>query len=83
LIFITTAKKVGEGRIERTVPMVFTIDESADVGRDTGTPVSSDYACATSTFSGKINWVQIDLGKDNHHHLISAEERLSLAIARR
>jgi hypothetical protein len=75
-------KKVGEGRIERTVQMVFTIDESADVGRDTGTPVSSDYACATSAFNGKIHWVQIDLGKDDHDHFISPEERLNLALAR-
>jgi hypothetical protein len=43
---------------------------------------SERAGCATSAFSGKINWVQIDLGKDNHDHLISAEERLSLAIAR-
>jgi hypothetical protein len=33
-------KKVGEGRVERTVPMGF-LDETTDVGRDTATPVSS------------------------------------------
>ena len=75
-------KKVGEGRVERTVPMAFSADETTDVGRDTGTAVSSDYTCQTSVFNGKVNWVQIDLGKDEHDHLISAEQRLNVAMAR-
>jgi hypothetical protein len=75
-------KKVGEGRVERTAPMAFSSDETTDVGRDTATPVSSDYTRQTSVFNGKVNWVQIDLGKDTHDHFISAEERLSLAMAR-
>jgi arylsulfatase A-like enzyme len=75
-------KKVGEGRIERTVPMAFSADETTDVGRDTGTPVSSDYTRNTSVFNGKVNWVQIDLGKDTHDHIITPEERLNLAMAR-
>lgn len=33
-------------------------------------------------YSGKVNWVQIDLGKDAHDHFISPEERLNLAMAR-
>lgn len=28
------------------------------------------------------NWVQIDLGPDDHDHLISPDERLSFAMAR-
>ena len=32
-------KKVGEGRIERTQPMIFSADETADVGIDLATPV--------------------------------------------
>jgi arylsulfatase len=75
-------KKVGEGRVERTVPMAFSADETVDVGRDTATPVSSDYTRATSVFNGKVNWVQIDLGKDTHDHFIPPEERLNLAMAR-
>jgi arylsulfatase len=76
------AKKVGEGRVERTVPMIFSADETTDVGRDTATPVSSDYTRNTSVFNGKIHWVQIDLGKDVHDHFITQEERLNLAMAR-
>jgi arylsulfatase len=75
-------KKVGEGRVERTVPMIFSGDETTDVGRDTATPVSSDYTRNTSLFNGKVNWVQIDLGKDTHDHIITPEERLNLAMAR-
>ena len=36
--------KVGEGRVEATIPMVFSADETTDVGRDTASPVSDDYA---------------------------------------
>jgi len=75
-------KKVGEGRVERTHPMAFSADETTDVGRDTATPVSSDYTRKTSEFNGKVNWVQIDLGKDVHDHFITPEERLNLAMAR-
>ena len=33
-------------------------------------------------FSGEVNWVQIDLEKDDHDHLISPEERFRIAMAR-
>jgi arylsulfatase A-like enzyme len=75
-------RKVGEGRIGQTVPMVFSCDETTDVGRESGTPVTPEYDRKTSVFTGKINWVQIDLGKDDHDHLISPEERLRLAMTR-
>jgi arylsulfatase len=75
-------KKVGEGRVERTVPMAFSADETTDLGRDTATPVSSDYTRNTSEFNGKVHWVQIDLGKDTHDHFITPEERLNVAMAR-
>ena len=75
-------RKVGEGRIEQTVPMMFSCDETTDVGRESGTPVSSDYTRNTSKFSGKVNWVQIDLGKEDLDHLISPEERLRVAMTR-
>jgi arylsulfatase len=75
-------KKVGEGRVERTQPMIFSADETTDVGRDTATPVSSDYTSKTSVFNGKVHWVQIDLGKDTHDHFITPEQRLNLAMAR-
>jgi hypothetical protein len=33
-------------------------------------------------FSGKIHWVQLDLGSDDHDHFIDPEERLRIAMAR-
>jgi arylsulfatase len=74
-------QKVGEGRVERTEPMAFSGDETTDIGRDNSTPVSAEYR-GRSVFNGKVNWVQIDLGKDDHDHFISHDERLQLAMAR-
>jgi hypothetical protein len=73
---------VGEGRVEGTVPMVFSADETADVGRDTASPVSDDYSPDESVFPGAINWVQLDIGADDQDHLITAAERLHIAMAR-
>ena len=35
--------KAGEGRVEGTVPMAYSADETCDVGSDTASPVSDDY----------------------------------------
>ena len=65
--------------------MLFSADETTDVGSDGGTPVSDDYGYTDSAFTGTVRWVQIDLGADaeDADHLITPEERLSLAMARR
>src|SRR3954468_12688874 len=75
-------KPAGEGRVNATVPMMFSGDETADVGADTASPVADDYTA--SVFSGKVNWVQIDLGEDaeDADHLITPDERLRVAMAR-
>jgi arylsulfatase len=75
-------EKVGEGRVETTVPMVFSADETCDVGKGTGSAVSPDYDPRDNEFSGEVNWVQIDLEQDDHDHLIAPEERFKLAMAR-
>src|SRR6185295_18925550 len=76
--------EVGEGRVEGTVPMIFSGDETADVGSDTASPVSDDYGPGDNVFNGEVAWVQIDLGEDaeDADHLITPEERLSVAMAR-
>jgi len=78
------AEPVGEGRIDATVPMIFSVDETADVGQDTGTTVSDRYTSDSSRFTGKIEWVEIDIdaAAADADHLISPEERLRLALAR-
>jgi len=62
--------------------MVFSADETTDIGYESGTTVTSDYSARDSRFAGKINWVQIDLGKDDHDHFIDLEERLRVAMSR-
>ena len=76
--------QVGEGRVEATVPMIFSADETADIGSDTASPVSDDYGPTDNEFNGSVLWVQIDLGDDaeDADHLITAEERLRVAMAR-
>jgi arylsulfatase len=73
--------KVGEGRVEATVPMLYSADETCDLGVSTGTPVSEDYTGSTSKFSGKVKWVQLDAALDDHDHLITPEERFRVAMA--
>jgi arylsulfatase A-like enzyme len=77
-------EKVGQGRVEATVPMLFSPDETTDVGSDGGTPVSDDYGPKDSAFTGRMRWVEIDLGDDAEDldHLITPEERLRIAMAR-
>jgi arylsulfatase len=74
--------KVGEGRVPATIPMVFSADETTDVGYESASPVSEEYTNETSKFNGTINWVQIDQGTDDADHLISPEERFRVAMAR-
>lgn len=59
-------QKVADGRIEHTSPVgKFTLDESFDVGMDTGTPVIDEYdGKMPFKFSGTIEQVQIKLGAD-------------------
>jgi arylsulfatase A-like enzyme len=74
----------GSGRVGATVPMVFSADETTDLGEDTGTSVSDDYEPHESSFNGKVKWVQIDLADDaqDQDHLITPDERLRIAMAR-
>ncbi|HWY71371.1 MAG TPA: arylsulfatase [Terriglobales bacterium] len=77
-------KKVGEGRVERTHRFLFSLDETLEVGCDVGEPVSADYGPGGNEFSGKINWVQIDIdaAAKDADHMIEAEERFMIAVAR-
>jgi arylsulfatase A-like enzyme len=55
-------KMVASGRIESTIPYLFGV-ETADVGMDLYSPVTSDYPKGKNKFTGKINKVTIDLKK--------------------
>ena len=72
-----------EGRVEQTEPMVFSADETCDVGFEAGSPVTDDYPTAGGMFSGEVNLVEIAVDKDAEDldHLIRPEERLRVAMA--
>jgi arylsulfatase len=74
--------KVGEGRVDATVPMVFSADETCDLGSDTGSSVSSEYTSENSTFTGTVKWVQLDIEDVDTDHFITPEERMRIAMAR-
>ena len=73
--------KAGEGRVERTEPMLFSADETCDVGDEFGSPVTYDYPMPKK-FSGAVNWVEIDIGDAavNLDHLITPEQRMRVAM---
>jgi arylsulfatase len=54
-------QKVAEGRIEHTVPGIFSGDEGADVGVDEGTNVTDAYPAGENRFTGRILKVTIDV----------------------
>jgi hypothetical protein len=64
--------------------MIFSGDETTDLGSDSATPVSDDYGPKDSAFSGRVRWVQIDIDEaaEDLDHLITPEERLRVAMAR-
>ena len=55
-------KEVARGRIERTTPLRFSMDETFDVGEDTGTPVNLSYDVPFK-FTGQIERITINLGQ--------------------
>jgi arylsulfatase A-like enzyme len=76
--------KVGGGRVDATAAMIFSADDTCDVGREGGALVTEDYGPDGNVFSGDVNWVQIDIGDDaaDADHLVTAEQRMRVAMAR-
>ena len=50
-----------------------------DVGNEFGSPVTPDYS--QTKYGGEIEWVELELGQDDHSHLIKPEDRVDLAMA--
>ena len=59
-------KKVAEGRIGRTQPMMFSADETADVGLDNQTPVVEGIGIGRdeTRFTGTIREVVVKIGSE-------------------
>ncbi len=68
-------KQVAQGKIPQTIGIRFSLDETFDVGEDTGTPVSEDYAGAMPyAFSGTLKRFAVVLEPEN----LSDEEKARL-----
>jgi len=55
-------KKVAEQKLTRSIPFRVSVDETLDIGEDTGTPVSEDYHVPFK-FTGKLNKVVVRLAE--------------------
>jgi arylsulfatase len=84
VVLFLDGAKVGEGRLDGTVPLIFSGDETTDLGNDTGTPVTDDFGSVGRPFTGRIAWVELDIGaaSEDLDHLITPEERWRVAMAR-
>ncbi len=77
---------MAQGVIERTVPVRFSLDETLDIGEDTGTPVVEDYLSTMPfAFTGTIDKIVIALGQSgltaatNSKAAADASKRLAAA----
>ena len=67
-------QQTAQGKIERTIPLRFSADETFDIGEDTGTPVVEDYeAKMPFKFTGDLMKVVIELGKSG---LTASDEKI-------
>jgi len=74
---------VGSGRIERTLPMIFSADKTSDVGMKRGSPMTLDVPTENNAFTGTVQLVVIETdAKEQVDHLISREELLHILMAR-
>lgn len=74
--------KVAEGRIDATHPMIFSADSTASVGEKVGAPICEDFdRFGKNAFTGKVNWVHIEVGDDSHDHYIDEEDRMRIAMS--
>ncbi len=62
VVITANGKKVGEGKIPKTVPLQFSLGEGVDVGMDSGSAVDFTYKLPF-TFTGKIEKVVVELGQ--------------------
>jgi arylsulfatase len=58
---VVNGRKVAEGRIEKTIPNVISVDETANVGVDEETPVTEEYKERDNGFTGQIRQVTVEL----------------------
>ncbi len=58
---LVDGKPVGGGRVEKTQAVMFSTDETLDVGCDDATPVSEEFETSDTHFNGQVEEVRVDL----------------------
>jgi hypothetical protein len=76
-------EQVGDGAVGATAAMIFSADDTCDVGKEGGALVADDYP-VPNDFTGEVRWVEIDVGAaaDDADHVLSSDEVLRVAMAR-
>ena len=75
-VLLVDGKQVARGRIDKTIRARFSLDETFDVGADTGTPVIEDYDRKMPfKFAGALDKFVIELSPSR----LSASDRRELA----
>ena len=72
----------GSGRLNETVPMVFSADETSDVGVKRGSPMTPDMPPEHSAFNGAVQAVVIETSGESADHLLNREQVLNMIMAR-
>ena len=62
-VFTVDGRELAHKKIEHTVPLLMTVDESFDIGQDTGTAVDDSYQLPFK-FTGTIDKVTFKLGRE-------------------
>jgi hypothetical protein len=79
-------KQVAQGRIAQTVPVRFSLDETFDIGEDTGTPVVEDYVDKMPfAFSGTLKKFAVvlepqKLTPEERQRLLREEAQASMTV---
>jgi hypothetical protein len=76
-------EQIGEGTVGATAAMIFSADDTCDIGKEGGALVAEDYP-APNDFTGDVHWVEIDVGAaaDDADHQLDHDELLRVAMAR-
>ncbi|MFE3456706.1 arylsulfatase [Nocardiopsis aegyptia] len=81
VVLAVDGEKVGEGRVEATIPYYFAFDETFDIGVDRASPVTDDYAFADNAFTGTLERVRLDLSDDVWSDVASEQARTEFRAA--
>jgi arylsulfatase len=77
-------QQAGKGRVDATLPVVFSADDGCDVGIDNGAPVAEDYGPTGNAFNGTVKGVQLAIKEDANmaDHKVTPEMALKVAMSR-